>query len=183
VYLVMTSSIGPIPPLHRKYNEQISIEFIKSRYINLRNVIEKQVELLQHDELFCDKCGNYYKKGYKDWVILSTIHNCMMNWKANEIGLPLYMRVDREEFNELVNLLQGVVYPTNLFSGDEFEEHIKAFNFTCLRTYGFDLRQSTITPEIADNIERFLSDRMNLFKLDLPHNPLFGKPPGEWPKL
>ena len=74
MYLVMISSTGPIPPTHRKYNEQASIEFIKNRYINLRNMIEKQVELLQHDELFCDLCERYYKKGYKDWFILSTIH-------------------------------------------------------------------------------------------------------------
>ena len=121
MYLVMISSTGPIPPLHRKYNEQTSIEFIKNRYTNLHNVIEKQVELLQHDESFCDQCESYYEKGYKDWVILSTIHNCMMNWKANEIRLPLYMIDDRKEFKELVNLLQGVAYPTNLFFRDEFE--------------------------------------------------------------
>lgn len=183
MYLVMISSTGPIPPPHRKYNEQTSIEFIKNRYINLRKMIEKQVELLQHDELFCGMCESYYKKGYKDWLILSTIHNCMMNWKANEIGRPLYTIDDRDEVKELANLLQGVVCPTNLFLEDEFEGHIRVFNFTCLKTYGFELRQSTITPKIADSIERFLRDRMNHFKLDIPHNPLFGKPPGEWPKF
>jgi hypothetical protein len=174
----MTSSTGPIPPTHRKYNEHTSIEFIKNRYINLRKKIDKQVEFLQHAESFCDQCDSYYKKGYKDWLLLSTIHN----WKAIEIGRPLYMMDDRE-VKELVNLLQDVVYPTNLFLGDEFEGHINAFNFTCLRTYGFELRQSTITPKIADSIERFLRDRMNHFKLDIPHDPLFGKPPGEWPKI
>jgi len=176
----MISSTGPIPPLHRKYNEHTSIEFIKNRYINLREVIEKQVELLQNDESFCDQCKHYYKKGYKDWLILSTIHNCMMNWKANEIG---YMMDDRDEVRELANLIQGVVYPANLFLGDQFEGNINIFNFTCLRTYGFQLRQNIITPKIADSIERFLRDRMNHFKLDIPHNPLFGKPPGEWPKI
>ena len=176
----MISSTGPIPPPHRKYNEQTSIEFIKNRYINLRKMIEKQVELLQHDELFCGMCESYYKKGYKDWLILSTIHNCMMNWKANEIG---YMMDDRDEVRELANLIQGVVYPANLFLGDQFEGNINIFNFTCLRTYGFQLRQNIITPKIADSIERFLRDRMNHFKLDIPHNPLFGKPPGEWPKI
>jgi hypothetical protein len=179
----MISSTGPIPPTHRKYNEQASIEFIKNRYINLRNMIEKQVELLQHDELFCDLCESYYKKGYKDWLILSTIHNCMMNWKAKEVGKPLYMINDRDEVKELVNLLPGVAYPPNLFLEDELEGHIQAFNFTCLRTYGFELRQNTFTPKIADSIERFLRDRMNHFKLDIPHKPLFGKPPGEWPKF
>lgn len=144
-------------------------------------MIEKQVELLQHDESFCNQCKSYYEKGYKDWLILSTIHNCMINWKANEIKLPLYMIDDRKEIKELVNLLQGVAYPANLFFREEFEANIKVFNFTCLRTYGFELRQSTITPEMADSIEKFLRDRMDHFKLDVPHNPLFGNPPGEWP--
>jgi hypothetical protein len=93
------------------------------------------------------------------------------------------MMDDRDEVRELANLIQGVVYPANLFLGDEFEGNINIFNFTCLRTYGFQLRQSIITPKIADSIERFLRDRMNHFKLDIPHNPLFGKPPGEWPKI
>lgn len=179
----MISNTGLIPPFHRRFNETTSIDLIKNRYINMYNIIEKQVKLLQHDESFCDMCSSYYKRGYKDWVILSTIHNCMMNWKANEIRTPIYMIDDRDEVKELMNQLQGCIYPTKLFLGDEFEGHIKAYNFTCLRTYGFDLRLRKITPEIADNIERFLRDRMNHFKLDLPHNPLFGKPPGEWPKI
>jgi len=179
----MISSVGPIPPLHRKYNENTSIVFIKNRYINLHNIIEEQVKLLQHDESFCNQCVSYYKKGYKDWVIVSTIHNCIMNWKANEIGLPLHMIEDREEVKKLVNLPQSVVYPSSLFLGDEFEKNIKIFNLTCLRTYGFELRQSTITPKIEGSIERFLRERMNHFNLDIPHDPLFGKPPGEWPKV
>lgn len=179
----MISNTYPIPPLHRKYNEQTSMEFIKNRYINLRNVIEKQVELLQQDDSFCDQCESYYKKGYKDWLILSTIHNCIMDWKVNELGSPLYIVDDREAVKEVLNHLQGIVYPTNLFLGDEFEAHIKAFNFICLKTYGFELRQIAITPKMANNIEGFLRDRMNHFKLDMPHNPLFGKPPGEWPKI
>ncbi|RQW81373.1 MAG: hypothetical protein EHM14_01080 [Methanothrix sp.] len=139
--------------------------------------------MLQKDESFCNKCDSYYKKGYKDWILLSVIHNCMLNWKINEIGSPLYKMVDRDELKKLANLLQDFECPTNLFLGDEFDEHIKIYNFTCLRTYGFELRQGTISPEIADSIERFLRDRMNHFRLDLPHNPLFGKPPGEWPDL
>lgn len=178
----MKSSIGPNPPLHRRFNENESREHICNRYSTLRNILAKQVEVLQQNESFRDRCNYYYGKGYKDWVILSAIHNCMMNWKAGELGLT-FLEADQELFHDLTNQIKDAVYPVDRFLGEDFDNAIKIYCFTCLRTYGFVLRLGAITPEIAENIEKFLRERMRHFELDLPHNPIFGEPLGDWPEI
>ena len=130
-----------------------------------------------------DKCKDYYKNGYTDWVILSAIFNCMTNWKAKEQGLDIIRDEDKTQFSKLENSIQNTVYPTILFLGQELDERIKIHNFISLKTYGFEIRQNVLTPEIVACIEKFLRYRMKHFDLDLPHSLLFGEPPGDWPNL
>jgi hypothetical protein len=173
---------GPNPPLHRRFNEQESIEYIRNRYRHFHETISKQVEALQHEGAFLNKCKIYYEKGYKDWVILSAIFNRMMNLKAKELGITLDSEEHLKQFLELRNLIQDAIYPADLFLGEELDTLFEINNFTCLKTYGFDFRQKSITPETRACIERFLRDRMKHFEFDLHHSPLFGETPGNWPE-
>jgi hypothetical protein len=63
--------------------------------------------------------------------------------------------------------------------GDQFLRFLYTFNMVALASYGFELRQHVIHPEV---MERFLRERLDYFSLDLPHLPLFGDPPGHWPE-
>lgn len=116
---------GPNPPLHRRFNEQVSIEDIRNRYRNLHEMIAKQVESLQHEEAFLNKCKNYYDKGYKDWIILLAIFNRMMNLKAKDLGLIFDSEEHLKQFLELRTLIQDAVYPTNLFLGKNWTCNLK----------------------------------------------------------
>ena len=93
----MNSATGSIPPLHRRFNKKKALQFIRNRYVGLKGDISTQVVILQQDAGILKKFQGYYEKGYKDWVILSAIFNCMLNWKAKEKGLLLRPPPNREE--------------------------------------------------------------------------------------
>jgi hypothetical protein len=175
----MNSDTGIKPPLHRRFDKNRAMEFIRNRYRHCRNKIAKQVEVLQKDAAFREKCKEYYKRGYKDWVILTTILNCMINFKIQELGLKLPSEEVRNKYLELSNMLQNTVYPTNKFL-ENMDLQIKFHSILALNTYGFELRRKDFKPDV---VEKFLRERMRHFDFDLPHKPLFGEPPGSWPKM
>lgn len=177
----MNSTIGVRPPLHRRFDGKTAMQHICNRYRHCRQKIVNQVRALQQDELFRKKCQSYYENGYKDWVILTAILNCMLNWKAKEVGLTISSEEDPKRFLELQQTLQDTVYPPLRFLGTEFDFQIRVMHpTTALKTYGFELRRRDFKPEV---VEKFLRERMKHFDFDLPHKPLFGEPPGDWPEI
>lgn len=147
--------------------------------------------MLQASAEFRSKCAAYYKHGYKDWVILSAIMNCMMNWKLIEQGTEIrpknnpgendkILSTMREEMFKAFDKLQGVKYPPQRFLGSDMEVQLKMHGLTALKTYGFTPRRIDFKPE---TIEKFLHERMRHFELDIPHKFLFGEPPGDWPEV
>ena len=172
-----------LAPLHKRFDEKKALVYIRNRYRQLKERIFKQVESLQHNEAFRERCQNYYKEGYKDWVICSAIFNCMLNWKSKENGLevtPASSNEDKKSFLGLQNKLSDIVYPADRFFGKDMSTHLKLHSVLALKTYGFELRRKDLKPEV---VEKFLRQRMKHFDFDLPHKPLFGKPPGNWPKI
>lgn len=180
----MNSVTGSTPPLHKRFDEKKAIVHIRNRYRQIREKISKQIESLQQNRAFREKCQGYYSRGYKDWVICSAIFNCMLNWKAQEDGLklnPPSSSVDSQSFLELQNKLSGIVYPADRFLGKDMSVHLDVVhNVTVLKSYGFELRRKDFKPDV---VEKFLRERMKHFDFDLPHDPLFGEPPGHWPKI
>ena len=80
----MTSTTGTIPPTHRRFNEDQAMEQIRNRYELIREKIPNQLDALQHDAHFREFCGDIYGRGYKDWMILATIYNAVLNLKLHE---------------------------------------------------------------------------------------------------
>lgn len=175
----MNSDTGIKPPLHRRFDQNKALEFICNRYRHCRNKIAKQVEVLQKDPTFREKCREYYKKGYKDWVILTAILNCMINFKAQEMSLNLSSEKIRNKFLKLPNVLQDTVYPTKKFL-ENMDFQIQMHSILALNTYGFKPRRKDFKPEV---VEKFLRERMRHFDFDIPHESLFGEPTGNWPKV
>ena len=68
--------------------------------------------------------------------------------------------------------------PAADFSGQEFEMHFRGHAITCLQAYGFEYRNRRMNDQA---VEKFLRERMRDFVLDIPHAPMFGRPPGDWP--
>ena len=181
----MNSVTGIIPPLHRRFSERKAKQYIRNRYRNLRPKIEKQVEVLQNDKPFREKCKEYYKIGYKDWIIISAIFNCMLNWKCKELGIEYPNKDYMDKSRQQIDLLREVVYPPERFLDRDIEMRESPIDFnikmhfpTVLITYGFEPRRRDFKPEI---VEKFLIERMRHLDFDLPHKPLFGEPPGDWP--
>lgn len=170
---------GENPPIHHRYNETEALAAIRRRYEAVLRFIPAQIEKLQADPEFRAHCQSYYARGYKDWVILMAIMNCMMNWRLNYRGIDVrdVAKFSPEKIGEELN---DDTHPTWRFLGEDMERQIDGHGVLVLPTYGFEMRRSDFKPAV---IEKFLRERMNHFALDLPHKPLFGEPPGDWPDL
>jgi hypothetical protein len=166
-----------VAPLHRRFDEADSLRQIKDRYLGVREKIADQVSLLQSDERFLARSEDFYKDGYKDWHILAAIINFMVHLKHQELGNFLRTKEDRARSKDTVNLLKGTQYPVEKFLTKEIEMHFTAHAMTCLSRYGFEPRASLS----SNSTIKFLRERMRHFDLDIPHTPMFGHPPGDWP--
>jgi hypothetical protein len=173
----MTSTTGLTPPLHRRFNEAESLRQIRDRYIGLKKSIPSQVKLLQADDAFLDRCGVYYQRGYKDWHILAAILNFMLHREAERHGLG-WTSDDVDRRKKLIDELSTVVLPADEFAGENFELHFRGHALICLRAYGFQPRNRRMKDKV---VEKFLRERMRHFDLDIPHAPMFSRPPGDWP--
>jgi hypothetical protein len=154
-------------------------EQVRHRYDALRARIPSQVAALQLDKDFRSLCKLYYGKGYKDWVILSAVINCMLNWQAQR-HLDLRDAGDRARLPTMANDLNDTVYPAWRFTQEEMDRAVAGHNMAVLLRYGFEPRRADFQPK---TVEKFLRERMRHFEADLPHEPLFGDPPGSWPEL
>jgi len=174
----MTWPLGAKPPLHRRFNEGKALELIRGRYAGLRSRIPSQVTTLQNDGEFRLLCRSYYDMGYKDWLIVSAVLNCMLNWKAHSLGLDFRSPESRQHFARIADRLEDSCYPAWRFEKDEMDKMIAIHNMSALLAYGFEPRRLDFREAV---VERFLRERMNHFEFDLPHKELFGEPPGDWP--
>jgi len=83
-----------------------------------------------------------------------------------------------EQINDIISL--SVESPTRFANEQHIEQTLRIFDVNTLRTYGFEYRRRDYRPEA---VQTFLRLRMKHYDLDLPHQPLFGKPPGDWPEV
>lgn len=176
----MTSITGSTPPLHRKFDERQALQEIRGRYSELRKVITAQVQALQADDDFIAAAQTFYAAGYKDWHILSAVANLMINRRIRELGLDLETRHGQEQSKDVGRSLTGVVYPAKAFIGKELSLAFQGHALTCMRRYGFESRGIGMNAFV---VEKFLRERMRHFELDIPHAPMFGRPPNDWPVI
>ena len=162
-------------PLHRLYDPEKSLEYIKNRYTRIKDMIEMQITSLQKDREFKKICQKYYEKGYPDWAILNAIMNCVLNIRFIELGYNIIS--DRDKFFEISKQLKDIVYPPETIL-QSLDDQIKMLSVQSLPVYGFELRRRDVKPEV---LEKFLRERMMHFSHDIPHDPLFGDPVGNWP--
>jgi hypothetical protein len=175
----MTSTTGSTAPLHRKFDEKNSLRQIRHRYRALQDEIADQVEALQQDERFLHRCEEFYNKGYKDWHILCAIYNLMIHTRLRELGNTLRTKGEREASKQVPKQLRGVVYPVEEFLASEMDFMFINHALTCLKQYGFEDRG---VPLASEPVMKFLRERMRHFDLDIPHAPMFARPPNTWPK-
>lgn len=175
----MITEFGATPPLHRRFNEATAMRHVRNRYSRMRQQIANQVVVLQQDRAFRRLCQEYYGKGYPDWVVLSAIVNVMMNQKAQESGHDiLSFGTNRQLVTEVLDRLSDTVYSPRLFHRTIMDSSIGMHCMIALQTYGFSPRRNDFDTAV---VEKFLRERMRHFDFDLPHEPIFGDPPGNWP--
>jgi hypothetical protein len=180
----MTFKIGLLklmnPPLHRKYKERDSLRYIRNRYRGMKGQFDEQVALLQSDDAFLDRCGILYRDGYKDWHILSAIMNRMIAVEAERRQIDQQTSSGRQAYQDLAKNLSGVILPASNFEGRDWDFAFELHAVTCLQTYGFEIRNPRLDTKA---VVRFLRERMLHFEHDIPHAPMFGRPPAPWPKV
>jgi hypothetical protein len=166
-------------PLHKRYDKTESIEKIKNRYKSSLNAFN-QIEALRRCDEFLQQCDGFYRRDYKDWMILMAIINIKVNLAFSDrlkcVKDPNVLKADMIEYWEKVD---ESVIGCEYFLGESFERAMSTFNMTVMVSWGFEYRIHRIRPE---TVEKFLRERMAYFDDDLPHNPLF-RPNGTWPDL
>jgi hypothetical protein len=176
----MTQTIGEHPPLHRRFNEAESLQLIRNRYRNLHRTLAGQVKVLQDDIETRIIFRSFYEADFKDWHLLSAIYNVRMNWHFGEFGISLSDCPSKERLKEVEEIITlSIERPSRFANNKLIEEALRLSDVTCLPTYGFECRRADYSP---DAVRSFLQHRMRHYDLDLPHRPLFGKPPGDWPE-
>jgi hypothetical protein len=122
---------------------------------------------------------SFYDEGYRDWHLVSAIFNIRMNWYYDMMQRPLPVGLKKRELDELKRVIGSLVERPARFAEEELiRRTLMIFDMSCLASYGFEGRRSDYDPKAVRN---FLRDRMRHYDLDLPHQPLFGKPLGDWP--
>jgi len=149
--------------------------------LGLREEISDQVKALQVDERFLQRCEEFYGKGYKDWHILGAIFNFMLNHKLREMGNTLRTKEEFEKSKQVPKQLRGIVLPVEKFLTTEMEFMFTNHAMTCLGRYGFEERAGVGLASAP--VIKFLRERMRHFDLDIPHPPMFGRPPSGWPEV
>lgn len=176
----MTSTTGLKPPLHRKFNEARSIKQIRNRYRGMKGKFNAQLAVLRADDSFLQRCEKLYANGYKDWHILSAIFNRLMHLEGLRRGIDLGTKEGQELYQTLQDQVNDVTFPASVFDGSEWEMSFTMHAITCLATYGFEPRTAVMHPDLA---VKFLRERMRHFELDIPHQPMFENPLGDWPNV
>lgn len=136
-----------------------------------------QVAALQKDEGFLNRCTHYYERGYKDWHILAAVLNHMLNREAQRRKLG-WTPEGIKSRQALMDELSRILLPPDEFVGRDFEAQFSLHAVACLEPYGFQCRNPRLGHKA---VEKFLRERMRHYELDIPHAPMFGRPPGNWP--
>ena len=168
------------PPLHRRADPKSALRHIRRRYQRCREVCHSQVAALQHEPEFLRLARTRYTAGYKDWHLAACIANAMMNavLREREIDVRPYRSGSDPSPQEMMDAAAGRVFPTALFLGEKFDLMMILMETSCLATLGFEMRNPKVDPQA---LHRFLLERIDFYSHDLPHQPLFGEPLGDWP--
>ena len=159
-------------PLHKRYNEIEMKKAISNRYKNISKAIPRQLEYLGESKEFAAIVKKLRRDGWKDWHILLSIINQMLNLK-HFIGKTGWYPKTEEEKNEILNFKEEEYFQPfciSEFSEEKLYFHLKGALITGCKGMGFEFRKRDIKP---GKIEKFLRMRMKYFDLDVPHKTYF----------
>lgn len=172
----MTCKIENQVPLHRCYSKQESMDRVKTRYRRLKEMLSRQLPILQNNSQFCEICQELYADGFKDWMILNAISSIMLNKILMENGITPGTELSENEFNSMSDDMKNRSYPAADFLDTDIKLHILFTAFSTLKIMGYEIRRD-ISPE---KLMKFLRTRIAYFEDDLDHIQLFS-PGGNWP--
>jgi hypothetical protein len=175
----MTSIAGSKAPLHRRFDEKDALRQIRNRYLGMKEDIAEQVKTLQAEPRFLKRCEAFYAKGYKDWHILAAIYNLMIQIHLRALGNRLTTNADIARSKDSAKAICGKTFAPESFLTPELDFMFELHAMTCLKRLGFETRTGVETGPVI----KFLRERMRHFDLDVPHLPMFGNPPGNWPEF
>lgn len=159
-------------PLHKRYNENEMKKVISNRYENISKAIPRQLEYLGKSEEFAEIVKKLRKWGWKDWHILLSVFNLMLNLKHFIGKIGWYPKTEEEE-KEIINFKEDEYFQPfciSEFSEEKLYFHLKGALISSCKGMEFEFRRRNIKPE---KIEKFLRKRMKYFDLDIPHKTYF----------
>lgn len=158
--------------ISEKYDEAQSLKFIKNRYDRAYKVIHLTIDRLKSDEHFKEIIKDLRKEGWRDWQIILTIMNFVVNYKVSKklgnIAFPSgeeRAKAIQKGFHEMINIDESenpVEFPAKAFETDEFKTQFNIGLVSVLQTW--ELESHAILPNLKA-IRDFLNIRFR-FNID-----------------
>ena len=162
--------------LSEKYSQTFSITAIENRFKNAHNAIYLTLEHLKKNPDFSVFINDLRRKGWKDWQIILSIYNFIINYKIkkfentkfiNDSEAPAFYSKMFIKYKNLDEKNCYIHFPLEAFQSKEF---LVQFNITfssIIQTYG--LENKSITPNFKA-IKEFLDVRFNFANDDYSDN-------------
>lgn len=154
--------------LSDKYDKEFSIQAIKNRFNNTYKCIYLTLNKLKTESDFADLIINHRNEGWKDWQIIITIHNFILNYKirlfekkefiSNE-DFSQHMHTMMKKYSKLDEKDCYVKFPIEAFKSEEFENQFDVGLTVVLITFGLETK--LVTPNFKA-IKEFLDIRFNV---------------------
>ncbi|MBI1836412.1 MAG: hypothetical protein HYR91_04015 [Flavobacteriia bacterium] len=162
--------------ISKKYSKEKSIEGIKNRFNNCQKSIYMTIENLKQDPRFLNFIVKYRTEGFKDWQIVLSIFNFILNYKINYFEKVEFNDEStvKQHYNDLMKKYKNIDekdcyihFPLEAFESESFTSQIKILYLIILDSYS--LENKSITPNI-NSIKEFLDTRFNLSEDDYNEN-------------
>ncbi|KFF14894.1 hypothetical protein [Flavobacterium hydatis] len=159
-----------------KYNQEFAIEAIKNRFENTYISTYKTLEDLKENKNFHHLINDLRREGWKDWQIITNIHNFIINYKINKFEKSKF--IDEEEvlknfqemyikYCEIDEKDRYVKFPLEAFKTVEFLNQFEISFGSIIQTYGLEFK--SITPNFKA-IKEFLDVKFNFINDDYNEN-------------
>jgi hypothetical protein len=157
--------------LSEKYDKDFSIEAIKNRFNNAHKCIYKTLEELKQEPEFPELINYYRSLGWKDWQIICSIQNFMINYKVyifeNKELSSYEHRQKMLKYYKMDEKDCYVKFPIEAFKSENFKHQFNINLVSTLYTYGLENKLST--PNFK-SIKEFLDIRFNMVNDDYDEN-------------
>ncbi|MFB9832831.1 hypothetical protein [Actinoallomurus acaciae] len=180
----VTCKPEPIPDLAEQsfeqpaasYDRAEALRMITSRYETLRAPVRLTLERLASSETFMATVGELRRGGWKDWHLLTSVANIVVNRRAVARGINMTTSISSADVQRFRALMfaeeqsSDPVTPDEAFTVDQMWFYLANAGVATAQAWGLEVRLSPVVPEAFLSV---LGNRFNYWSDDVAHDPLF----------